>query len=276
MTWTVIGARGFIGSSFVRALQGRGESVRTLTHVEALDAVADLGDVLYATGVAWDADKRPADASRMHVDVPRALLQRNVRSLLYLSSTRVYGDDSNTAEEATLPPGRDVYAQTKAAGEAVVLADARPSMRVIRLSNVYGASFDSGLMLSDFLRQAATTGKISVRSSEGSSKDHVSVDDVVELGLRIAREGRERIYNVAAGRNTVQGDLLRAIAAASGCAIDVAPHAPTVTFAPIAVGRVRAEFSFVPRNVLDDIPALWNAFASHFQQSLMRAPSQQA
>jgi len=271
MTWTVVGARGFIGSAVVRVLRRRGEAVVTLTHREAADASANLGHVIYASGVAWDADKRVADAVAMHVDVPKILLEKQLQSLTYVSSTRVYGDATETDESSVLRVrSDDVYSATKAAGEAAVLADPRPSMRVVRLSNVYGPSFGSGLMLSDFLRQAATTGQIVVRSSGDSSKDHVSVEDVAEMALRIATAGSRRVYNIAAGKNTKQGELLDAIVAASGCKVEVVAGGPTVTFAPIDVERIRTEFGFKARDVLKDTPALWEAFRAHFRREAVR------
>ncbi|MBV8424463.1 MAG: SDR family oxidoreductase [Candidatus Eremiobacteraeota bacterium] len=265
MSYTVVGARGFIGSAFLRALQQRGIQAVGMSHDEALLAQIDLGDVIYASGIAWDAQKRPDDAQRLHAAVPAALLAKRLRSFTYISSTRVYGFSTSTQEDNVRQfDASDVYAATKTAGENAVLNDPRPRMRVLRLSNVYGPSFRSGLMLSDFLRQAATTGRIVVRSSRDSEKDHVSIDDVVDVGLRIAFTGRERLYNIAAGRNTKQGLLLDAIAAASKCTIEIMPDAPAVVFAPIDVARVRKEFGFETRDVLDDLPRLWREFKDHF------------
>ena len=271
MNWTVVGARGFIGSAFVRVLRARGEAVTSLTHREAATTNAELGHVIYASGVAWDAGKRVADAVAMHVEIPLALLGKRLQSLAYISSTRVYGDAPQTDEEAVLRVrADDVYGATKAAGEAAILADPRAGMRIVRLSNVYGPSFGSGLMLSDFLRQAATTGQIVVRSSGDSSKDHVSIEDVVDMTLRIATGGAQRVYNIAAGKNTRQGDLLDALALASGCNVDVAPGSPTVTFEPIDIRRISTEFGFTARDVLRDVPALWEAFRAHFRREAVR------
>ncbi len=265
MIYTVVGARGFIGSAFVRVLKERGSEVLEMTHDQALSTSADLGHVIYASGVAWDAGKRLDDAVRMHVDVPLALLRKRFQSFTYVSSTRVYGDSAVTHETTPAHVAQgDVYAATKAAGEVVVLFDARPELRVVRLSNVYGPSFRSGLMSSDFLRQAAMTGAIEVRSSGHSEKDHVSVEDVVDVTLRIAVSGKERVYNIAAGRNTRQGELLERIAAVSGCSIEVKSGSRAVRFAPIDIRRVRSEFNFRARDIVEDIPVLWPAFEEHF------------
>jgi nucleoside-diphosphate-sugar epimerase len=263
--YTIVGGRGFIGAAFLRLLAERGVEAVGLTHAEALEFDGDLGDVIYASGVAWDANRRLAESIRLHVDVPLALLGKRLRSFTYVSSTRIYGDSAATHEATPAHVAQgDVYAATKAAGEVIVLADSRPEMRVVRLSNVYGSSFRSGLMSSDFLRQAATTGAIEVRSSGESEKDHVSVEDAVDVTLRIAASGKERVYNIAAGRNTKQGELLERIAAVSGCRVNVKPGSPRVVFAPIDVARIRGEFDFRARNVLDDVPALWRAFEAHF------------
>lgn len=268
MTYTVVGARGFIGEAFVRALRERGAGVNPMTHAQALETSVELGDVIYASGVAWDAHTRIDDAVRLHVDAPLALLKKRIHSFTYISSTRVYGDSSRTDEAAPAHVGcADVYAATKSTGEVIVLSDPRPQARVVRLSNVYGPSFRSGLMSSDFLRQAATAGVIEVRSSRASEKDHVSVEDVVNLSLRILESGKQRVYNIAAGRNTNQGALLDRIAAASGCSVKVAAQSPAIVFAPIDVQRVREEFDFRARDILDDVPALWRAFEQHFSQA---------
>jgi cephalosporin hydroxylase len=56
-----------------------------------------------------------------------------------------------------------------------------------------------------------------------SAKDYVSVDDVVDLVLRIAREGRQRVYNVASSANVTHGEIVDCLQATTGCAVEVRP-----------------------------------------------------
>ena len=258
----VVGARGFIGSAIARRARADGHEVMECRH-DALPE-GNLGIVLYCSGVAWGADRDPIAAYRRHVaDLLPLLEPARSERLVYLSSTRVYDHASKTSE-ATPPALRsddpaDTYALSKLAGEGLVLS-AGPQHRVVRCSNVYGESFRSELFLSDILRQAATTGRIAIRTALDSSKDYVSVDDVAEAVLAIAAGSEHRIYNVAAGRNTTHGALLAAIARAVPFELSVAPDAPTVVAPLIDAGRLQSEFPFEPRDVLEDVGGLARAF----------------
>ncbi len=260
---TVVGARGFIGGRVAARARRLGYEVLECSH-DAVPLGRDLGSIVYASGIAWDAQLRPLESYELHASaVVRLLARARYERLVYLSSTRVYDRAGATVEE-TAPALRpdvadDTYALSKLAGEGAVLA-AKAENRVIRCSNVYGESFRSGLFLSDVLRQAATTGRIAIRTSLDSSKDYVSVDDVADLALRVASESRERVYNVAAGKNTTHRALLEVILQAVPARVVVAPGAPTVTVPEIDAGRVRSEFGFLARDVLADLPGVARAF----------------
>jgi nucleoside-diphosphate-sugar epimerase len=259
---TVIGARGFIGSAIAAHAERAGHDVVACSH----DAVpeTELGTIVYCSGVAWGADAAPLEAYELHAAVPLRLLQtRDYDRAVYVSSTRVYDRSPATTEDTpaailTAVAG-DVYAASKLAGEGIVLA-AKPQNRVVRASNVYGASLRSQLFLSDIVRQAVRTGCIDLRSSLDSSKDYISVDDLAALVLRIAAGSRERVYNIAAGCNTTHAALIEAIVGSSRVQVRVPDDAPTVNVPEIDVSRVMEEFSFVPRDVVDDIPDLIRAF----------------
>jgi len=249
---TVVGARGFVGSAVVRRARALGFDVTEYRHDE-VPTGENLGTLFYCSGVAWDADRAPLEAYDLHAAaVLRIARAARYDRIVYVSSTRVYDRSGGTLEsEATgvlADCAGDVYALSKLAGEGIVLA-ASPENVVVRCSNVYGASFRSGLFLSDVLRQAATCGRIALRSSRSSSKDYVSVEDVATCMLRIGAGCRHRIYNVGAGRNTTHGALLDAIVAAEPVEVSIPVGAPTVV---------------EPADVVSEIPALVRAFYDAF------------
>jgi nucleoside-diphosphate-sugar epimerase len=84
----------------------------------------------------------------------------------------------------------------------------------------------------------------------------VSIVDVVKLLVRIAFEGKERLYNVASGINVTNREIAAVLHRHTGCRIEVAAAAPTRILAPVSVARIRNEFDFVPRLLSDDLPGL--------------------
>ncbi len=199
--------------------------------------------------------------------VERLLRTTRSRRFLYISSTRVYDGTSSTGEAQGLvldaPDRVDVYRASKIAGEALVLSGHEDAC-VLRLSNVYGTSFDSGLFLSDILRQAATSGRVQVRTSETSAKDYVSVDDVAEAALALcALDRTERIYNVARGGNTRHGEIF-SVLRACGITVEVPADAPASVAAPIAVERLAQDIAWQPRDVLADLSDLLRSFQLRF------------
>lgn len=263
----VVGGRGFIGSAVVRRAEEVGCSVAVRSHDASFDG-EEFDVVVYCSGVAWGAQERPLDAFALHVSaVERLLRTTRSRRFLYISSTRVYDGAASTHEEERLvldaPDRVDVYRASKIAGESLVLS-AHEDACVLRLSNVYGPSFDSGLFLSDILRQAATSGRVQVRTSETSAKDYVSADNVAEAVLALgALDRTERVYNVARGGNTRHGEIF-SVLRACGISVDIPANAQTSVGAPIAVDRLARDVAWQPRDVLADLPDLLRSFQLRF------------
>ncbi|MFL6859176.1 MAG: NAD-dependent epimerase/dehydratase family protein [Allosphingosinicella sp.] len=256
---TVLGAGGFIGSHLVRYLRAEGVECWAPGRDEPV-AGRPLGHVVYAIGLTADFRERPLDTIEAHVCRLLALVRAaSFDSLLYLSSTRVYRGGEAPAREGDalrLSPAdpEDIYALSKAAGEALVLSLGARG-RVARLSNVYGRGQDQ-TFLSMLIDEARDKGRIVLRTAADSSKDYLAVDDAVRLLAGIAREGRHRLYNVASGVPVAHGDLAAAIARETSCEVRIEPGAPIVRFPRIDIDRIRAEFGFEPRGVLADVPDL--------------------
>ena len=254
---TVLGATGFIGSHLVKRLGELGRNFFAPDRDEAFTQ-RNYGDVIYCIGVTADFRNRPFATVAAHVcHLTRVLEECDFDSLLYLSSVRVYKNSSAPAREddaLALNPAvpDDLYNISKVMGESLTLSCGKKG-RVARLANVYGKNFDSPNFLSAVIAEAVTKTEVIVRNAPDAEKDYVSVGDVVDSLIKIATQGEHSIYNVASGRNLSNARLLGKIRELTGCRVTFDAAAPKVTFPAINIDRLRSEFGFRPRNLLEDL-----------------------
>ena len=268
VNFTVIGASGFIGSALVQRLLTDGHEV--LQPQRDTDELFNrpLGHVVYAAGVTADFRERPFDTLRANTGLLADVLDRaEFDSLLYLSSARVYRHGAHTREDAAIAlqphDPEDLYDLTKLAAEALCHASRRQPVRVVRLSNVVGADFGSKNFLTELIRSACDSGHIALRSALHSEKDYVLLADVIDLLPRIALGGRQRCYNVGAGRNHTHAEVVQAIVACTGARLSTLPEAAAVVSPVLDITLLQREFSFAPRTVLDAIPRLVADYQQH-------------
>ncbi|MEK7416081.1 MAG: SDR family oxidoreductase, partial [Planctomycetota bacterium] len=253
--FTVLGGRGVIGRALASSLRGQGHEVEVLGRTDQWNFGVDWGHVIYAVGMTADFRTRRFETVDAHVTVlSKVLQQARFVSLLYLSSTRVYMGASSTVETAPLQVdpsiADDVYNLSKLLGEALCLSDPRSSVRVVRLSNVVGGEDAQSENFIPTLLREASGGAIRLRTALTSAKDYIHIDDVVPLLCQIPMGGAQRLYNVASGMLITHAQWVERIRAATGCSLEVAPDAPVLKFPVIDVGRIQAEFGFVPRSPL--------------------------
>jgi len=260
--FTVLGGRGFIGRHLVAHLRQQGHEVRAPARGEPF-AGQPLGHLIYAIGLTGDFRQRPFDTVEAHVGLlGRVLREAQFDSFLYLSSTRVYGGlpaDALASEELALPqrPSLEgLYDLSKLLGEALCLAQPNPAIRVVRLSNVYGPGQSRHTFLQMLLDSLAQRGEVEIGEAPESSKDYVALADVLEMLPRIALQGRQRLYNLAAGEAVSHRQLADALQAAGAGRVRFAAAGVTRRFPRIDSGRLREEFAWQPRRLLEQLPAL--------------------
>jgi nucleoside-diphosphate-sugar epimerase len=256
---TVLGAGGFIGSHLVRYLRLRGLPVQAPARDATLTG-RDLGHVIDCVGVTGDFRERPLATIEAHIGRLPALFDATwFESYLYLSSTRLYRCGAGLAREEDplvfdpADPG-DLYNLSKAAGEALVLSLGAKG-RVARLANVYGAG-QRDTFLASLLAEAEASGILRLRTALDSERDYISIEETVDLLVKIALGGRRRLYNVASGVQISHARVAEALTTAIGWPVEVHADAPTVRSPPIDVSRIRDEFGFVAHDLLDRLPAL--------------------
>lgn len=262
MIFTVFGSTGFIGSHLVAALQRREIECVTPAREDTRSwRDRELGHVVYAIGLTADFRHRPLETARAHVTRLADVLDYDrYDTLTYLSSVRLYGGAERGVEETVFKVDprslSDLYNLSKLLGESLTLAKAGERARVVRLSNVYGPDWESQNFLITLIRDAVRIGRVTIHASPDSSKDYISVEDVVDLLIEIALSGRQTIYNVASGWPVANADLADALRRASGALVDFAEDAPLQTFPPIDISRITHDFDVRPRALLDELPRL--------------------
>ena len=268
--FTVLGAQGFVGQALSQWLRARGHEVHTpARQLSPTEISASLrGHVVYCIGLTADFRSRPWDTVDAHVGVLRQLLDKGqFASLTYLSSTRVYlgGDAGHEDAPLKVRPGDpdQLYNLSKLMGESLCHAAHRPEkpVRVVRLSNIVGSDLTSDNFIYTLLREALATNAIQLNSSLGSAKDYIALEDVTRMLELIAIQGRERCYNLASGRQTRHGEIVRAIVALTGACVSVTPDAPSMDFPAIDIHRLHEEFGFSPQPPLDGLVALLSRHA---------------
>jgi nucleoside-diphosphate-sugar epimerase len=262
--FTILGATGTIGSALAASLRSRGFAILRVERATLPRLFAgrrNLGHVIDCIGLTGDFRSRPLETAEAHIGIPaRCLAELQFKSFLYLSSTRVYARADATVENTLLPSTptdpSDLYNLTKLTGEALCLGDPRPGVRVVRLSNVYGPRPGSGTFLGQIIAAGRATGHVVFRQSALSAKDYVSLNDVVYLLAEIARNGQNRLYNLAAGRNTTHGAIGAILRSRPGWQTTFESGAATVCYPPIDISRLVAEFSPSLRNFSSDLPTI--------------------
>ena len=264
VTFTVLGAAGFVGRALTVALQSQGHTARPITRgalAALLETRRNVGHVVDCIGLTADFRSRPHDTAEAHVGVTaRCLATLNCESFLFLSSTRVYARAPSTQEDTALTCSptdpSDLYNLTKLAGEALCLSDPRDTVRVVRVSNVYGPGMDPDSFLGQVLHEGAATGAVRFRQSPESAKDYIGMAQLTRLLPAIATSGCHRLYNLAAGSNTAHGTIAAGLSRHFGWHCSFTLQAPTVTYCPIDNTRLAAEFGPVLSDLSADLATL--------------------
>jgi len=292
----VTGFTGQVGSAIVRVLAeanrttlaGRPARVTGIarrppaTPVEGVEGVyLDVADaptaasldssshVFYAAGVTSDYRSHPGDVVASQLVGLQAFLERADPGcrFVFVSSARVYGrhtDDEALSEEseAIVAPMHldNLYDSAKRLGESLCRWHAERrgvNATVVRAGNLYGLDApSSATSVSELLREAATTRRITLSGDPASLRNYCSTVDLAQGLLLAAERGQPgRAYNVGSDEHLTTRELAESIAACfdGGVEIVETADAPAASYQRLSLDRARSELGYAPELRLRDV-----------------------
>jgi nucleoside-diphosphate-sugar epimerase len=102
--------------------------------------------------------------------------------------------------------------------------------------------------------------KIKIFTTLSSKKDYVYIDDVLDLIPKISINGKDKIYNIASGKNIESEKLINKISEITSCSIEVSSDAKEYSYPETSITKIKKEFNFHPTDVLDKIEEMVKEF----------------
>jgi nucleoside-diphosphate-sugar epimerase len=263
----VIGSNGFVGGALVKRLAR--STVPALpvdrTRIDLLDADAadSLADLLKPTdAVVAAAAIAPVKNTRMLADNMRlvqtiieALGKVQVAHVVNISSDAVYADAAVPLTESSPMAPSSLHGAMHLARELAFGAEANAPLANLRPTLIYGASDPHNGYGPNRFRRLAQDGKDIVLFGNGEEqRDHVSIDDVAELILRVLRHKSIGTLNIVTGEVHSFMEIANAAAEVAGNAVAVKttprvgpmPHNGYRAFDSAACKQAFPDFRYTP------------------------------
>ncbi|ELH8610902.1 NAD-dependent epimerase/dehydratase family protein [Enterobacter asburiae] len=265
--YTVIGGRGFIGNEIVEQLKELKHDVWVPQRDEQTLFTKDLGTVIYCAGNG-DCQNTPFNVFQANCALLSDVLQYSkFNRLVFMSSTRVYMNGSDTRENADLVVSEDdarrLFNLTKLVSEELCLKSGKDIV-IVRPSNVYGVALNSPLFLPSITRNAINNGHIDMFIDRHYEKDYVSVEDVAEACINLSQNKNTsgNIYNIAAGYNISAEQIADVLVQTTNCTVTWHERSfPREVFPVNDISILKSVMpGYNPRNVLDDIENMVTRF----------------
>jgi UDP-glucose 4-epimerase len=222
----IVGAGGFVGSTIAGQLAAAGIPTIGLTRREV--------DLLAAEGAERLRETlRPDDAvvlvSAVAPAKNAAQMMTNLRMaeaacaafaavppahLVYISSDAVYADDANPVTERSPVAPSTTHGMMHAARELMLHSEYRGPLSFLRPTLILGARDPhSGYGPNRFRRQAARGEPITIFGEGEEKRDHIAVEDVARLAVRILLRRSAGALNAVTGVATSFHDIAHLVAA---------------------------------------------------------------
>lgn len=131
-------------------------------------------------------------------------LNKNVKLLVYASSTDVYGYPAYLPVDELHPTKPEsFYAVSKLASEhylQVKCKQLRIPLTILRISQIYGPGEPVIKAIPSFMHSIIKNDRVTIYGKGSDVRDYVYVDDVVNTFINIIKKKPQGIFNIAAGK----------------------------------------------------------------------------
>jgi nucleoside-diphosphate-sugar epimerase len=137
-------------------------------------------------------------------------VEYGIKRFVYVSSSMVYGDFVDGADENSVPAPVNIYGEAKLSGERLTQQFYRAfglEYVIARPSGVFGAGDIPDRVLSKFFKAAMSNKDITIHDSK-NKVDFTYVEDTVDGIIRCAleKQAANKIFNITAGSSTSLGE----------------------------------------------------------------------
>jgi nucleoside-diphosphate-sugar epimerase len=211
----VLGAGGFIGGAAARRLGAEGIEVAALGRdtcdLLAPEAATRLGTELRPDDtLVFVSARAPVknvamlmENMRMGEAVCTALKQQPVAHVVYISSDAVYKDSAEPLSESSCAEPGSLHGAMHLTREVMLRSEFSGPLALVRPTLTYGIDDPhNGYGPNRFRRLAAEGKELALFGKGEERRDHVAVEDIAELVLRIV------LHRSAGSVNAVSGDVV--------------------------------------------------------------------
>lgn len=161
---------------------------------------------------------------RMVENIAAVLPQVTPEHVVYFSSDAVYALGTGLVNEQTPAAPADLYGIMHRSRELMLGQVYLGNLCILRPTLVYGADdTHNSYGPNRFRRQAAKEGKITLGGEGEETRDHVYIQDLAELTLRVLAHRSRGVLNLATGRSMDFASVARLVAAQFEGPVEVCP-----------------------------------------------------
>jgi len=266
----VIGAGGFVGGAVARLIARKGGKVLALSRKEvdltAPDAAQRLASMLEpGDAVVAAAASAPCKDIAMMVDnmimakaMIHALREVEVSHVVNISSDAVYADGPLPLSETSPTAPTSMHGAMHLARELAFASEMKAPIAQLRPTLIYGPDDPHNGYGPNRFRRLAYANQDIVLFGEGEERrDHVFIDDVAELAVRLLAHRSQGVLNAATGTVHSFRSIAEQVVAIAPNRVKIGgrprhgpmPHNGLRTFDPAGIKSAFPDFAFTPLEI---------------------------